>query len=248
MPGVNGVPTPGGSSFNPAMLEQIARMQASLGAAPASNAAPKPALQAHHQILEFLREQKNGGQPVDGEVLKDNLNDFVRTHNKGCRKAKHVPKLSLIKEADIEHIQALLLDGKTDELRDFMRKKRWGTVTLIIGDKVVTLSRPKSKEANLQYVNSHMDPEQAKPEDGQLLDLDANAAHLLAGQLLQSGTTALGNGPDAQENSGDEKTETVPQKLDENEGASRLEHAQGGAVIVENATGSNLNNTSATHH
>lgn len=196
MPGENSLGSnPISMPANAALLQQLANAHIQQH----QQSTPQPEMKAHNQVLAFLRQQKEYGQPTSGKGFENNLEKFVKEHVKSGRKDKNGPKLKLIGQSDIDHIQALLRNENTEELHQFMRNKRWSTVTLIIGDEIVTLNRPKSQTATLQYVNSHIDNKHARQGDEQLLDLNADAMQLLATRLLQGQAMAVANAPDGQQ-------------------------------------------------
>lgn len=147
-------------------------------------------LGVHSQVLDLLRTHPRN------QDRQEALADFIKQHNdlikKSPGKQKHAPKFSSVKEEDMQKIQSFCANGNTDAIHALMRKKGWKTLTLILGDDVVTLCRPKNKKGDMQYVRNCVDAGEDRTEidtgnNGRPLKLDdhPDILELLAGQLMQ---------------------------------------------------------------
>ena len=208
MPGPNISNSKPPASIPPQLLQQMMTNMPPAKAPQGSAGTPGPQLQAHMQLLDLLRN------PPPHQDRQEALADFIKQSNEASRKDRRAPKFKTVSDKNIEHIQTLLQEGDPAGVQAFMRKKRWTTLTLIMGDEVVTLCRPKNKKGDMRYVGNHLDPAKDDANSGSLLELTPNALATMAAQLLQQrAAQVVANGttdPDANDPNATDPNATTP--------------------------------------
>ena len=177
------------ASIPPHLLQQLMTNMPSAKTPHGGAGTPGPQLQTHMQLLDLLRN------PPPHQDRQEALADFIKQSNEASRKDRRAPKFKTVSDKNIEHLQTLLQNRDTNGVQAFMRKNRWTTLTLIMGDEVVTLCRPKSKKGDMRYVSNHLDSAKDDANSGSLLELTPSALATMAAQLLQQpAAQVVGNG------------------------------------------------------